>query len=101
FGEPIRNRFPVLRRMPEAARQPFVMIAAPEEESSVLADNAVDGPHPSHLIAPACRSGGDGNDAHSGLLQPLDRRIGLGSKASPEGESFVHIGQDITNAAKC
>ena len=43
-------------------------------KGAILADDAVDGPHPSDLIAPAGGPAGEGDDRTTDALQSFDRR---------------------------
>ena len=83
--------------VPEAAQHAAFAVAA-EIEPAILADHAVDGPHPRHLIAPAGRRRGDDDDLQRRAPQPLQRRIGGDGQAAFMGERLVHVGQDETHA---
>jgi hypothetical protein len=100
-GKPICHRLPVLGGMPKAALDAIAVTkATAKEETSVLADHAVHGPHPRHLIAPTGGCRGHRNNRHAGPLQPLERVVGLRRKTPLIGEGFIHVGQDETDVAE-
>ena len=86
--------------MPEGLLNSMADKVSSKEDAAILAYDAVNGPHPGHLIAPAGRRGGDGNDLHSRPLQPLKGLIGLCGEAALIGEGLVHVSQNETNASK-
>lgn len=60
---------------------------------AILADNAVDGPHPGDLIAPAGGPAGEGDDSTTDALQSFHRRVCDGGKTPICRQRVVDFGQ--------
>jgi hypothetical protein len=60
---------------------------------AIFADDAVDGPHARHLIAPAGRRGRHRQDADAHGLKPFERIIGRRGETPAKGQRLVDIGE--------
>ncbi len=65
----------------------------PHPEGPVLAHHGIDRPEAGDVVAPAGRPAGHGDHQKSGLLEGLQRAIGIGGETALGRHGFIDVGQ--------
>ena len=100
-----RQRFAIraahLRRIDVHLSQVAAVRVAPEAEAATLAHDGMYRPHAGDVVAPPGRAAGDHHRDEVGLVQTLEREIGITAQPAIGSERVVEIEQHAAQSRTC